>query len=601
MPEITRERIEARVSQAFQRYFSPEDTVSCHAFDSAHVSALIKYRWSLEVELQSRSLTGKRNIGTRLDSKDKVIEASRQLIHQIQAGGHQTHNRSLLNYVTGYDKARAVWVDKKSLGQDERIFSHITTCDTCNGHGNYSCTGCGGSGYTTCHFCHGSNQISCGSCGGSGRFHSGNQVLNCSACFGSGRTNCYHCYFHGYDTCVRCGGDGLEDCRPCDATGYFTHKVSFAIYGKRHAALYWEADNTAPWINDYLRGSLRGQFPWLPLHTTIRIDPDTICRDETIDYPITMQAAGILPACKAEISQGTTQTSCELFGEGLDPLTLGHIGESSAERLARELPRKADTPGTLSALLGLGLFDTLLAMRKNKTIDFTSLYPVIIDLISAASAEKLLDAYRATVNDFKKRRAKVGLASWLAHSVPWSIILFILIGIPNALFPTQLDWTQSGILGVENSVQHLLSGLEAIADFDESAIIAFCISGTIVLALARLYFTVPRERAAWRHLLDFVACSLLGMFLLIGLFPARQDSASALTPHTPGLNEIVTASVLSLQMLPEILLLGLTLGLLHSRRKQDLRAKNQVDQIAIPALAEDLGYQFEPQQQVSGR
>ncbi len=146
-----------------------------------------------------------------------------------------------------------------------------STCDECNGQGNYTCRSChgegkvecsecNGSGISDCEKCGGSGEVECSACGGKGQVYcpkcrnggkigmfetssmasadcgycnrtgkvtctkcGGSKKETCGRCGGSGRDKCSECHGKGVVTCETCEGSGIETCSECEGRGWNPH------------------------------------------------------------------------------------------------------------------------------------------------------------------------------------------------------------------------------------------------------------------------------------------------------------------------------------------------------------------------------------------
>lgn len=587
-----KDSVERLVNAQLSTCLGTVDEAICKDVQTARVVLKIHYAWSLDASISSLTHQGQCRIGTLLSGKSETEERAKEYVTQIDSGSHQTHNQALLDYITGTSKLKAVWQNSVDLGKDERLFSYITACGRCCGVGQNVCTCCSGKGKTLCSFCRGTNRETCSSCYGRGHYTSGNTTQSCGACFGSGVTTCRRCLHSGYDQCNICTGTGNELCSPCGATGYFTHEISFNVRGVRKGTLEWDETNTDAWINNYLNAALKNTYPWVPLEETVHIESSGVQREDKTEYPFKMKAEGLLLAVKARVQLGSAKAECEFYGDGMVPLTLGQIGNFEANRLAEDVKKGSKKPKELSGLLELGIYDKVLALRNNDKQELRDLFPVITRLISEDAATELLQAYNGVVSDFKEQRNSLSYLRWLANSIPWMLMLFSFVFITNALFFGQLSWDKTGLPVLNGSVNELVWFWGDFFGYDfKRRFMTFTISGVIVYSIGRLLFMTKRVRSFWILLWEFFVCANIGLLLLFmfhhNVFYIVNNS---LVADFQGLNEVMASVVLSLQLVPEVLIIGLTLGLLRCRRKLDSKTKSTVDLIEVHALAEDLGY-----------
>jgi hypothetical protein len=104
-----------------------------------------------------------------------------------------------------------------------------SSCDRCEGSGEYNCPICDAHGYIDCEDCDGEGKVYCDACDGSG-YGDEEEDAGCSDCNGTGKVRCKSCR-NGQKRCPNCETAGMIPCKECEGTGEIeTGEINLTMY-----------------------------------------------------------------------------------------------------------------------------------------------------------------------------------------------------------------------------------------------------------------------------------------------------------------------------------------------------------------------------------
>lgn len=584
------DQVRASVDDLMDHYFDTRvaNELEVGAVSTGTAELSFHKTWKLDTRTQHETRTGRLS-GHNYQTLSECKQAVSHTCQQIESGRHSGFTSALESFVAR-SPTRATWEQVCNLGHHDTVFQYIHSCSTCGGRGRNTCSSCHGQGRTRCVRCSGQGRTSCSSCGGSGQTGTGQHRTFCGGCSGSGRNNCSFCFGSGQAQCNGCGGRGENACSPCDATGYFTERFSIEVKGVSGLRVA-TPEGLEDWHRSYLSSALNGGVSWASLSAACFLDPASILRKETA-YPVEFDIQGTLPFTEARLGLRGLESNAHFVGENCHVYQLGHLGDAVFTPLAQSLTDPEDQD-TLKSVLGTLASQQLLNVR-NEPARAESGVLRQAGIIGQQAVTTLLQRYQSVREQMNVSRSSHTLKSWLLKSIKYTVLFLLVLGLVDALYGNFIEWEQTGLYMVvlwgqqlPRFVLHMSSEIWLDAPLMVKGV---WLALSVVGYLAAWALLLSRRKMTKKRFFFGVVVTYLVLLVLHFIFYRFVDVAITILPGLPGLHELAAGLVRSLILLPEAVVVGMLLGMMRLRLRNDAQLKAFVTAVGSKPLLEDLGY-----------
>lgn len=544
--------------------------------------------WKLETRTHHETRTGQLS-GQNYQTLSSCQQAVSRICEIIESGFHNGFTHALESFVAS-SPARATWEQACDLGYYDTVYQYIHSCSTCDGQGRNTCSGCHGRGRSRCGYCSGQGQLSCSTCGGNGQTGSGQQRTFCGGCGGTGRSNCHTCFGSGESQCGSCGGRGEHACSPCDATGYFTERYSIEVKGIS-ALSVTTPDDLGQWQKSYMAAALNGDVEWASLSAACFLDPASVLRSADT-YPIGFDIRGTLPFTEARLGLRGTTANAYFVGEKCHVFQLGNLGDAVFGPLVASLTDPQDQHG-LSSVLGTPAAEQLLNVRSEPARAEAGVLRRA-GVISQDVVTTLLERYQAIRAHMSVSRSSHTLKSWVRKSIKYTVLFLMLIALLDAAYGNYPEWEKTGLnmlsLWGTELPGFLLRVSYGIVLESPLAVKATWLTASIVAYLVAWPLLLSRRKMTKKRFFLGLLVSYLVLAVLYFTFFEFVNVIKVAVPQVPELHQLAAGLIRSLLLLPEAVVVGLLLGMLRLRLRNDAQLKVFVKAVGSKPLLEDLGY-----------
>lgn len=544
--------------------------------------------WKLDTRTHHETRTGQLS-GQNYHSLSDCQQAVSRTCDLIESGFDTTFTSALESFVAG-SPTQATWQQTCDLGRHGTVFQHVHSCNTCGGRGSNTCSSCSGQGRCQCNYCYGQGRTSCGTCGGNGQTGSGQYRTYCGSCGGSGRANCHSCFGSGQSQCGNCGGRGEHACSPCDATGYFTERYTINVHGISTLQVTLPAD-LGQWQRSYMAAAINGDVEWASLSAACFLDATSILRNADA-YPIRFEIQGTLPFTEARLGLRGTTSEAYFVGEKCHVFQLGNLGDAVFVPLAESLTDPEDQD-SLQTVLGTRAAEQILSARSEPVRAETSVLRRA-GIVGQDAVTTLLKRYHAIRTHMNVSRSSHTLMSWVRKSIKYSVVFLLLIGLLDALYGNYPAWEKTGLNRLSLWITDLPGFLLSLS-YDLVLEAPLAVKGTwlaacVVAYLVALPLLLSRRKMTKKRFFLGLLVSHLILAVLLFCFNDFINVVNQTAPQLPGLHQLAAGLIRSLLLLPEAIVVGLLLGMLRLRLRNDAQLKKFVTAVGSKPLLEDLGY-----------
>jgi len=422
------DKVKNRLKEEFARYLSIPSSIEVENTDEHNTLIEIQREWCLLVEVQARQHAGKCEVGVPLPTKGDAYKAVNDDKSIIEAGKNQEYTTRLYDYLTGESKLEAFWEkDSKSLDVDNKTYSYITTCHTCEGVGEETCSLCYGAGKVNCSTCGGRGESSCISCSGTGEQCYNGVWKRCSSCSGLRHKPCSSCS-SGTVNCHQCT-NGKAQCNSCSGSGDLTHELSLEVNAVVRQKMGWNKDVTPEWVSDYISAPFE-TYKWLaPFSELYQYDIFDIEISPIGQFPIKTVLKGGLTSIDTTIKINSRTSNCKFLGKSFDTVDLDGVGNGLIKADIEKLSELLLTPVNAKAVFEQELYITLFSFRHEviESLSLSQLPPVQNGMVNELSCKQVITGYNDLVENFKKHLA-VSLTE-IPKTLVISIAILIMISV----------------------------------------------------------------------------------------------------------------------------------------------------------------------------
>ncbi len=584
------DQVRTSVDELMDHYF---DTRVAHELEVGSVEtgvADLRFHktWKLDTRTHHETLTGQMS-GRNFQTLSECQQAVSRTCEQIEGGFHSGFTRALESFVAS-SPTRATWEQACDLGHHDTVFQYIHSCNTCGGRGRNTCSSCSGQGRTRCTYCSGQGRTSCSSCGGSGQTGTGQHRTFCGGCGGSGRNNCHTCFGSGQSQCSGCSGRGETNCSPCDATGYFTERYGIEVKGISGLRVATPED-LEPWQQSYMNAAVSGDVSWASLSAACFLDPASILR-KADSYPVEFEIQGTLPFTEARLGLRGTTTNAYFVGEKCHVFQLGNLGDAVFAPLAQSLTDPQDKDN-LKSVLGTLAAEQVLNVRSEPARAEAGVLR-LAGIIGQEAVTTLLQRYQAIREQMDVSRSSHTLKSWVRKSIKYTVLFLLLIALVDALYGNYPKWEQIGLGSLAlwgHQIPTFLLDMSSRIWLHSS----FMVKGVWLLASVVAYLLawsllLSRRKMTKKRFFLGILISYLVLLTLYFIFYGVVNMAMQVIPQVPELHQLAAGLVRSLILLPDAVVVGLLVGMLRLRLRNDAQLKAFVKAVGSKPLLEDLGY-----------
>lgn len=518
---------------------------------------------------------------------------------------------------------------KKLLDSTSGVWSE--ECQPCSGRGEKDCDSCGARGKVQCRSCYGNGTLTCHGCSGQGQTREyvasrdGHYEWRiCTTCFGRRETACHGCSGSRVESCSACGGQGALGCGTCGQTGALTKSYNAEISISKSLKAKWDADGKArkampkDWggvgfkqvvhsLFDgglFLKPQVEESLEW---HKGSEVQ--RIARNE---FSVIKQA--IIPVhfitAKPDPRFGDSEPFYPVFfGESFHCISPAKFLESTAYSLIEPTMiciAMEKKPGDL--------FKDTASLRQWTSTRLGHFYaesedgegPLNGNLITSHTASLYKDALSSVKNALQSKADSISAKDWLLKGSKYTIIFYfvlVTLGLLIALhaynkhdFTAMVKWEALGLGGNLRTAVALFNPSRAeIGEYAGELWIWSFVSTCASLILYRRIWLSAKDWSGGKHVGVFALLYLtVGLFwtsIALGYVGSLGSIDVMHEGYWPGIFSILLSGCGGLlHLLPELLILGLTLSYVKIRQGGDYDALEILDELSNPPLKNSMGF-----------